>query len=48
MLKLGTALPNDRNSVDDSYDVEIMLTFDIVEAMYIYLAHLEHVKYVST
>jgi hypothetical protein len=47
-IKVGTAVPSDRSTVDDSYDVGITLTFDTVEAMQLYLVHPEHVKYVNT
>lgn len=47
-MKVGTAVPSDRSSVDDSYDVGITLSFDTVDAMQAYLEHPEHIKYVST
>jgi hypothetical protein len=47
-IKVGTAVPSDRSTVDDSYDVGITLSFDTVDAMQAYLEHPEHVNYVST
>jgi hypothetical protein len=47
-IKVGTAVPSDRSTVDDSYDVGITLSFDTIDAMQAYLEHPEHVKYVST
>jgi hypothetical protein len=47
-MKVGTAVPSDRSTVDDSYDVGITLSFDTVDAMRSYLKHPEHIKYVST
>ncbi|MFQ3324740.1 MAG: hypothetical protein ACI90U_002570 [Pseudomonadales bacterium] len=47
-MKVGTAVPSDRSTVDDSYDVGITLIFDTVDAMEAYLEHPEHIKYVST
>jgi hypothetical protein len=47
-MKVGTAVPSNRSTVDDSYDVGITLTFDTVDAMQAYLEHPEHIKYVST
>ncbi len=47
-MKVGTAVPSDRSTVDDSYDVGITLSFDTVDAMRSYLKHSEHIKYVST
>ena len=47
-IKVGTAVPSDRSTVDDSYDVGITLSFDTVDAMRSYLKHPEHIKYVST
>ena len=47
-MKVGTAVPSERSTVDDSYDVGITLSFDTVDAMQAYLVHPEHVKYVST
>ena len=47
-MKVGTAVPSERSTVDDSYDVGITLSFDTVDAMQAYLEHPEHVNYVST
>ena len=47
-MKVGTPVPSDRSTVDDSYDVGITLSFDTVDAMRSYLKHPEHIKYVST
>jgi hypothetical protein len=47
-MKVGTAVPSERSTVDDSYDVGITLSFDTVDVMQAYLEHPEHVKYVST
>jgi hypothetical protein len=47
-VKVGIAVPSDRSTVDDTYDVGITLSFDTVDAMQAYLEHPEHVKYVST
>jgi hypothetical protein len=47
-VKVGIAVPSDRSTVDDTYDVGITLSFDTVDEMQAYLEHPEHVKYVST
>ncbi len=41
-LHVGTAIPSDRNIVDDSFDVGIYMTFESAKDMEAYLQHPKH------
>ena len=46
-IKVGKAIPSDRPIVDDSFDLGLVMTFDSVESMNIYVEHPIHVKFVE-
>ena len=46
-IKVGTALPSERDIVDDSFDVGMVMTFKDQQSLQDYLVHEEHVKRVK-
>lgn len=44
---VGRALPSDRNVVDDSFDIGMVMSFRDQQALNEYLPHKEHVKRVN-
>ena len=46
-IKVGTALPSDRDIVDDSFDVGMVMSFADQQSLNSYLVHEEHVKRVK-
>ncbi len=43
----GTALPSDREIVDDTFDVGLVMTFENVDTMKSYLSHEDHIRRVN-
>lgn len=46
-LRVGTAVPSEREIVDDSFDVGIVMTFGSIETMKSYLTDARHVERVN-
>lgn len=46
-LRVGQAIPSERDVVDDSFDIGLYMTFPSEKAMQAYLTHIEHVEIVK-
>jgi len=46
-LRVGSVLPSNRKIVDSSFDIGISMSFESVEAMDVYINHIDHVKAVQ-
>lgn len=46
-VRAGTALPSEREVVDDSFDVALVISFDDADALAAYELHPDHVRAVE-